>query len=44
MADHKAILWELMKGVVYGFPTNMENGIKMGTEKLWGDTIGSIGF
>ena len=38
MVDLKVILWESMKEVVYGFSTNMENGIKMGTDKLWSDT------
>ena len=38
MVDPKVILWESMKGVVYGFSTNMGNGIKMVTDKLWGNT------
>ena len=38
MIDPKVILWESMKGVVYGFSTNMGNGIKMGADKLWGDS------
>ena len=36
MVDPKVILWGSIKGVVYGFPTNMGNRIKMGTDKLWG--------
>ena len=38
MVDPKVVLWESMKGVVYGFSTNMGKGFKMGTDKLWGDT------
>ena len=38
MLDPEGILWESMKGVVYDFSTNMGNGIKMGTDKLWADT------
>ena len=38
MVDPKVIFWESMKGVLYGFSTNMGNSIKMGTDKLWGDT------
>ena len=38
MVGSKVSLWESMKVVVYAFSTNMGNGIKMGTDKLWGDT------
>ena len=32
MVDPKVMLWTSMKGVVYGFSTNMENDIKVGID------------
>ena len=38
MVDPKVIFWDSMKRVVYGFSTDRGNVIKMGIDKLLGDT------